>query len=209
LKTNFNIPLERRKLRHQNETRRSTNIERSKWMGKARNTDCFDGTQASQINFSVYTHQAQGPTGAGKTSLLDVLASRTSIGVVTGEMFVDGQFRDNSFQSKTGYVQQEDLHQAQCTVWEALIFSALLRQSKSRTREEKLAYVDTVIRMLEMESYSEAIVGIPGEGNHDFEDVKLFVNIFQGLNIEQRKRLTIAVEMVARPALLFFLGMSH
>lgn len=48
-----------------------------------------------------------GVSGAGKTTLLDVLAHRTSIGVVTGDMFVDGRPLDLSFQRKTGYVQQQ------------------------------------------------------------------------------------------------------
>jgi len=48
-----------------------------------------------------------GVSGAGKTTLLDVLAQRTSIGVVTGDMFVNGKPLDASFQRKTGYVQQQ------------------------------------------------------------------------------------------------------
>lgn len=68
-------------------------------------------------------------------------------------------------------------------------FSALLRQPKTTPREEKLEYVNEVIKLLEMESYADAVVGVPGEG----------------LNVEQRKRLTIGVEMAAKPALLLFL----
>lgn len=48
-----------------------------------------------------------GVSGAGKTTLLDVLAQRTSVGVVTGDMFVNGNSLDASFQRKTGYVQQQ------------------------------------------------------------------------------------------------------
>jgi ATP-binding cassette subfamily G (WHITE) protein 2 (PDR) len=48
-----------------------------------------------------------GVSGAGKTTLLDVLAQRTSIGVITGDMFVNGKPLDPSFQRKTGYVQQQ------------------------------------------------------------------------------------------------------
>ncbi|KAJ7057894.1 ABC-2 type transporter-domain-containing protein [Mycena amicta] len=129
-----------------------------------------------------------GVSGAGKTTLLDVLATRTTMGVVDGEMLVNGRPRDQSFQRKTGYVQQQDLHLATSTVRESLEFSALLRQHKSIPKAEKLAYVDEVIALLEMESYAEAIVGVPGEG----------------LNVEQRKRLTIAVELVAKPELLVF-----
>jgi ATP-binding cassette subfamily G (WHITE) protein 2 (PDR) len=96
---------------------------------------------------------------------------------------------DDSFQRKTGYVQQQDLHLPTATVRETLAFSALLRQPARYSKEEKLAYVDEVINMLDMQSYRDAVVGIPGEG----------------LNVEQRKRLTIGVELVARPALLLFL----
>jgi ATP-binding cassette, subfamily G (WHITE), member 2, PDR len=111
------------------------------------------------------------------------------MGVVTGQMLVDGKLRDESFQRKTGYVQQQDLHVHTQTVREALKFSALLRQPARYTRKEKLDYVDTVISLLDMQEYSDAIIGVPGEG----------------LNVEQRKRLTIGVELAARPQLLLFL----
>jgi len=129
-----------------------------------------------------------GVSGAGKTTLLDCLADRTSMGVITGEMLVDGRLRDQSFQRKTGYVQQQDLHLQTTTVREALNFSALLRQPDHVPREEKLAYVDEVIKLLDMEEYADAVIGVPGEG----------------LNVEQRKRLTIGVELAAKPPLLLF-----
>ncbi|SPO03131.1 probable ABC1 transport protein [Cephalotrichum gorgonifer] len=129
-----------------------------------------------------------GVSGAGKTTLLDCLADRISVGVITGDMLVDGRIRDASFQRKTGYVQQQDLHLETSTVREALEFSALLRQPASTPRAEKIAYVDEVIKLLDMQEYSEAVVGILGEG----------------LNVEQRKRLTIGVELAAKPPLLLF-----
>ena len=130
-----------------------------------------------------------GVSGAGKTTLLDVLATRVTTGVVSGEMLVDGRPRDISFQRKTGYVQQQDLHLETSTVREALRFSAVLRQPKHVSKEEKYAYVEEVLKLLEMDGYANAVVGVPGEG----------------LNVEQRKRLTIGVELVAKPALLLFL----
>ena len=130
-----------------------------------------------------------GVSGAGKTTLLDVLATRVTTGVVTGDMLVDGQPRDVSFQRKTGYVQQQDLHLETSTVREALRFSAVLRQPKHVSKQEKYDYVEEVLKLLEMDGYADAVVGVPGEG----------------LNVEQRKRLTIGVELVAKPALLLFL----
>ncbi|PQE29880.1 ATP-binding cassette transporter protein [Rutstroemia sp. NJR-2017a WRK4] len=130
-----------------------------------------------------------GVSGAGKTTLLDVLAQRVSMGVVTGDMLVSGRPLDASFQRKTGYVQQQDLHLETTTVREALRFSAMLRQPKSVSKQEKFDFVEDVIKMLNMEEFAEAVVGVPGEG----------------LNVEQRKLLTIGVELAAKPALLLFL----
>lgn len=130
-----------------------------------------------------------GVSGAGKTTLLDVLAQRVSMGVVTGDMLVSGRPLDESFQRKTGYVQQQDLHLETTTVREALRFSAMLRQPKSVSRKEKYEFVEDVIKMLNMQDFAEAVVGVPGEG----------------LNVEQRKLLTIGVELAAKPALLLFL----
>lgn len=130
-----------------------------------------------------------GVSGAGKTTLLDVLAQRTTMGVVTGDMLVNGKPLDPSFQRKTGYVQQQDLHLETATVRESLRFSAELRQPKSVSKEEKYAFVEEVIKMLNMEEFANAVVGVPGEG----------------LNVEQRKLLTIGVELAAKPKLLLFL----
>lgn len=130
-----------------------------------------------------------GASGAGKTTLLDVLANRVTMGVVSGSMFVNGRPRDQSFQRSTGYVQQQDMHLRTSTVREALRFSAYLRQPAEVSKQEKDEYVESVIKILEMESYSDAIVGVAGEG----------------LNVEQRKRLTIGVELAAKPKLLLFL----
>lgn len=105
-------------------------------------------------------------------------------------MFVQGKPCDASFQRRTGYVQQQDVHLATSTVKEALRFSAILRQPSETPRNEKIAYVDEVIKLLGMEDYADAVVGTPGE---------------DGLNIEQRKRLSIGVELAARPQLLLFL----
>lgn len=111
------------------------------------------------------------------------------MGVVSGDTLTNGSPTDSSFQHRVGYVQQQDLHLNTMTVYEALEFSALLRQSTEIPKQEKLDYIDYVIDMLEMQSFADAIVGVPGEG----------------LNVEQRKRLTIGVELAARPQLLLFL----
>ncbi|KAJ5902585.1 hypothetical protein N7495_003113 [Penicillium taxi] len=130
-----------------------------------------------------------GVSGAGKTTLLDVLAQRVSIGVVSGDIFVNGQTLAANFPRRTGYVQQQDIHLETSTVREALRFSALLRQSRHVPKKEKYEYVEQVIKVLGMEDFAEAVVGSLGEG----------------LNVEQRKLLSIGVELAAKPSLLIFL----
>lgn len=131
-----------------------------------------------------------GLSGAGKTTLLNCLSERVTSGVITdGVRMVNGHNLDSSFQRSIGYVQQQDLHLPNSTVREALKFLAYLRQPDSVSRAEKDAYVEYIIDLLEMTAYGDALVGVAGEG----------------LNVEQRKRLTIGVELVAKPKLLVFL----
>ena len=130
-----------------------------------------------------------GSSGAGKTTLLDVLAQRKTQGTINGSVFVDGRPIPVSFQRSAGYVEQLDVHEPLATVREALEFSALLRQSRDTPDNEKLRYVDTIIDLLELNALEHTLIGSPGNG----------------LSIEQKKRLTIAVELVAKPSILIFL----
>ncbi|KAI1087230.1 ABC-2 type transporter-domain-containing protein [Rostrohypoxylon terebratum] len=130
-----------------------------------------------------------GASGAGKTTLLDVLASRKNIGVISGDVLVDGAKPGKEFQRSTSYAEQLDMHDPTQTVREALRFSADLRQPFETPREEKYAYVEEIIALLEMESIADCIIGTPEAG----------------LTVEQRKRVTIGVELAAKPQLLLFL----
>lgn len=130
-----------------------------------------------------------GASGAGKTTLLDVLASRKNIGVITGDVLVDGIPKGTAFQRGTSYAEQLDVHEPTQTVREALRFSADLRQPFDVPQSEKYAYVEEIISLLEMEDMADAIIGDPASG----------------LAVEQRKRVTIGVELAAKPELLLFL----
>ena len=106
-----------------------------------------------------------GASGAGKTTLLDCLAERVTMGVITGDILVNGIPRDKSFPRSIGYCQQQDLHLKTATVRESLRFSAYLRQPAEVSIEEKNRYVEEVIKILEMEKYADAVVGVAGEGS--------------------------------------------
>ncbi|AEO64846.1 uncharacterized protein THITE_2111183 [Thermothielavioides terrestris NRRL 8126] len=126
-----------------------------------------------------------GASGAGKTTLLNTLSQRQTVGVVSGSMLVDGKPLGGDFQRSTGFVEQMDLHEESATVREAIEFSALLRQSRSIPRQEKLDYVDKVLDLLELTEIQDAVIS--------------------SLGVEHKKRLTIGVELAARPSLLLFL----
>ncbi|KAL4869910.1 hypothetical protein BDV12DRAFT_184861 [Aspergillus spectabilis] len=130
-----------------------------------------------------------GSSGAGKTTLLDVLAQRKTEGSITGSVLVDGRPLPIAFQRSTGYCEQLDVHEPYSTVREALQFSALLRQPRQVPQEEELAYVETIINLLELHDIADTLIGRLGAG----------------LNVEQRKRVTIGVELVAKPNILLFL----
>ncbi|KAI9277795.1 ABC-2 type transporter-domain-containing protein [Sporodiniella umbellata] len=130
-----------------------------------------------------------GSSGAGKTTLLDVLARRKTIGVIEGNVFLNGEALMNDFERLTGYCEQMDIHQPMVTVRESLYFSAQLRQPAEVSVKEKRAYVEQIIQLLEMEDIADAQVGDVESGF--------------GISIEERKRLTIAMELVGKPQLLF------
>ncbi|POW01968.1 hypothetical protein PSTT_12114 [Puccinia striiformis] len=130
-----------------------------------------------------------GSSGAGKTTLLDVLANRKTTGVIGGEVKVSGRAPGADFQRGTAYCEQQDVHEWTATVREAFRFSAYLRQPPSVSVEEKNAYVEEVIQLLELEDLADAMIGFPGFG----------------LGVEARKRVTIGVELSAKPQLLLFL----
>lgn len=126
-----------------------------------------------------------GASGAGKTTLLNTLAQRQKMGVVKGDMLVDGHSLGADFQRGTGFCEQMDLHDNTSTIREAFEFSAILRQDRNIPRQEKIDYVDRIIDLLELEEIQDAIIG--------------------SLNVEQKKRVTIGVELAAKPSLLLFL----
>ncbi|KAG2268363.1 hypothetical protein Bca52824_062918 [Brassica carinata] len=130
-----------------------------------------------------------GVSGAGKTTLMDVLAGRKTGGYIEGDIRVSGfPKKQETFARISGYCEQTDIHSPQITVRESLIFSAFLRLAKEVSKEEKMMFVEQVMELVELVDLRDAIVGIPG---------------VTGLSTEQRKRLTIAVELVANPSIIF------
>lgn len=132
-----------------------------------------------------------GSSGAGKTTLMDVIAMRKSSGTVHGDIRLNGYAQDETaFRRCSGYVEQFDMQTPQLTVRETVLFSARLRldERKVKSELEKDKFCDYVLKTLELSGISDRLVG-----SHD--DC--------GLSFEQRKRLSIAVELAASPSILF------
>ncbi|XP_041005142.1 ABC transporter G family member 32 isoform X2 [Juglans microcarpa x Juglans regia] len=130
-----------------------------------------------------------GVSGAGKTTLMDVLAGRKTGGVIEGNIQISGYpKRQETFARISGYCEQTDIHSPCLTVLESLLFSAWLRLPSDIDLETQRAFVEEVMELVELTPLSGALIGLPG---------------VDGLSTEQRKRLTIAVELVANPSVVF------
>ncbi|XVF05337.1 hypothetical protein REPUB_Repub05bG0163600 [Reevesia pubescens] len=130
-----------------------------------------------------------GSSGAGKTTLMDVLSGRKTGGYIEGDIKISGYPKEQkTFARISGYVEQNDIHSPQVTVEESLWFSSSLRLPKEINKAQRREFVEEVMRLVELDTLRNALVGLPGSS---------------GLSTEQRKRLTIAVELVANPSIIF------
>ncbi|KAL5579867.1 hypothetical protein UlMin_012309 [Ulmus minor] len=130
-----------------------------------------------------------GVSGAGKTTLMDVLAGRKTGGYVEGSISISGYPKNQpTFARVSGYCEQNDIHSPYVTVYESLLYSAWLRLAADINTEKRKMFVEEVMELVELKPLRNAIVGLPG---------------IDGLSTEQRKRLTIAVELVANPSIIF------
>ncbi|XP_076908739.1 ABC transporter G family member 32-like [Bidens hawaiensis] len=130
-----------------------------------------------------------GVSGAGKTTLMDVLSGRKTGGHISGQIYVSGYLKSQeTFARVSGYCEQNDVHSPCLTVYEALMFSAWLRLPSDIDVRTKRDFVAEVMELVELSPLKGALVGLPG---------------IDGLSTEQRKRLTIAVELVANPSIVF------
>ncbi|XP_048490083.1 pleiotropic drug resistance protein 1-like [Beta vulgaris subsp. vulgaris] len=128
-----------------------------------------------------------GVTGAGKTTLLDVLAGRKNTGYRS--IKVSGYLKkQENFARVSGYCEQNDIHSPLMTVYESVVFSASLRLPKDISSKAKHNFVDEIMELIKLSPIKDALVGMSN---------------INALSVEQGKRLTVAVELVANPSILF------
>lgn len=152
----------------------------------------------NQISFTVRSGEVlaiMGPSGAGKTTLLDLLSARTKSGRVGGRVLLNGtpiqttDGRDNRYRNILGYVSQEDTLLPALTVRQTIEFAARLKLPKAFSTHTIAKTVDRMIAALKLQQCEHTLVG---DGSS-----------LRGISGGEKRRVSIAVELLANPRILF------
>ena len=122
------------------------------------------------------------------STLLDVIADRKLNGNWSGNIFINRSYRTPTFQRETAYVLQDDVHMATLTVEETIFYAAWCRMLEGSSHEQIRERVDLLLEMMGLDHVRNSVVG---DAMH------------KGISGGQMKRLSIAVEIVALPELIF------
>lgn len=143
-----------------------------------------------------------GPSGSGKTSLLNILAGRITTSancnarcntnlIVESVISLDGVAVDPTsmqVRRQIAYVAQDDALHISSTPREAILFSAKLRLPKTTTTEELISLTNTMLSELGLSECADTILGGA---------------LLKGISGGERKRTSVAVELVTKPTLVF------
>uniref|UniRef100_A0A4W5M0M3 ABC transporter domain-containing protein n=1 Tax=Hucho hucho TaxID=62062 RepID=A0A4W5M0M3_9TELE len=125
-----------------------------------------------------------GSSGAGKTTLMDVIAGRKTAGVIDGDLVVNGHPMDRkTFNNLMGYCEQFDNYEETATVLETFQFCAALRMPRHTTSLQRTVFVRDVLVMLELHAKAHDQIATLSQG--------------------ERKRVTIGGELLSNPSILF------
>ncbi|CAF1166468.1 unnamed protein product [Adineta steineri] len=129
-----------------------------------------------------------GPTGCGKSSLIDVLAGRKDPKGLSGDIFLDGLPISSSFKYMSGYVIQEDILSGTLTVKENIMFSLNTRHRTKISKQERRDRVEEVIEDLGLTKCADTRIG---------------TEFIRGVSGGERKRTCIGMELILQPKILF------
>ncbi|KAG5152500.1 hypothetical protein JHK84_028972 [Glycine max] len=134
-------------------------------------------------------NEKKGTTEESFASTDKPFEGRKTGGYIEGSISISGYPKKQAtFARISGYCEQNDIHSPRITVYESILFSAWLRLGKEVKRDIRKMFVEEVMNLVELHPVRDFQVGLPG---------------IDGLSTEQRKRLTIAVELVANPSIIF------
>ncbi|GAM18042.1 hypothetical protein SAMD00019534_012170 [Acytostelium subglobosum LB1] len=129
-----------------------------------------------------------GLSGSGKTSLLDILSGRKNVGDITGEVLINGAKMPPNFKRISGYVTQEDIMIGTLTCFEHLHYTAMLKLPESMAPPKKVERVNSVLAELGLSHVAHNRIGTPEN---------------RGISGGERRRLSIAAELLVDPSILF------
>ncbi len=125
-----------------------------------------------------------GPSGAGKSTFMDTLNGFRP--ATSGQVFVNGEDLYSVFQSfkaNIGYVPQDDIIHRDLTVWDALYYTAKLRLPEDTSEDEVNHLLEEVVAHIELQERKHTRISALSGG--------------------QRKRVSVGVELITKPPLLF------
>ncbi|KAI9224519.1 P-loop containing nucleoside triphosphate hydrolase protein [Blastocladiella britannica] len=130
-----------------------------------------------------------GASGAGKTSLLNVIAGETKIGKLSGKLLLNGQSSTGAaIKSISGFVHQEDVILGTMTVQEAVGMSAKLRLPHTLSEEDRIHKVDEIITMLGLAECRTSTIGTA---------------TMKGISGGQKKRVAMGMDLISNPSVVF------
>lgn len=128
-----------------------------------------------------------GPSGSGKSTLLNALAGRLHGNGLTGTILANSSKLNKPILRRTGFVAQDDILYPHLTVRETLVFCSMLRLPRTLPRAAKVAAAESAIAELGLRKCEDTIIGN---------------SFIRGVSGGERKRVSIAHEMLVDPALL-------
>lgn len=155
--------------------------------------DKVSGRRPILRGLTAYVHPAEvlaimGPSGCGKSTLLDALAGRLDSSTrQTGDILINGRKQQLAF-GTSAYVSQDDALVTTLTVREAVYYSALLQLPDSMSESEKKERAEDTIKEM---------------GLSDAMDTRIGGWNVKGLSGGQKRRVSICIEILRRPKLLF------
>lgn len=128
-----------------------------------------------------------GASGAGKTSLLNVLSGQARQGTLSGEILVNGaKITGSALKKMSGFVHQDDISLDTQTVQEAVNFSSILRNPLSLSEKKEKAH--QVISLMHLQKAANTYIGSA---------------LIKGVSGGEKKRTCIGIELVTNPTILF------
>ncbi|XP_018573814.1 ATP-binding cassette sub-family G member 1 [Anoplophora glabripennis] len=124
-----------------------------------------------------------GPSGAGKSTLLNILAGYKCRGA-TGSVLINGEPRNlKQFRKMSRYIMQDDLMQPMLTVDEAMLVAANLKLGRNLSHTDKMNAIMEILELLRLSGTRKTPTNLLSGG--------------------ERKRLSIALELLNNPPVLF------